>query len=88
MRPQVVFTELRARDPRIQRWFRIMAHTRVGRGNIKFSDLFFRWLRDQILMVEDYAYAGIDFSSDLDLPLPPGGQWGDIDKTQKNLKWK
>ena len=34
----------------------------------------------QLLMVEDYAYAGIEFSEDLDLPLPPGGQWGDIGK--------
>ena len=35
-----------------------MAHTGAGRGRVKFSDLFFRWLRDQILMVEDYAYVG------------------------------
>ena len=37
-------------------------------------------------MVEDYAYAGTDLSSDLDLPLPPGGQWGDIGKKQKYPK--
>ena len=33
-------------------------------------------------MVEDYAYAGTDFRGDPDLPLPPGGQWGDMDKKQ------
>ena len=71
MRPQVVFTELRARDARMQRWVWIMAYAGVGRGKVKFGDLFFRWLRDQILMVEDYAYVGTDFSSGLDLPLPP-----------------
>ena len=60
-----------------------MAHTRVGRGKVKFDDSFFRWLRDQILMVEDYAYVGTDFSRDPDLLLPPGGQWGDISKKQK-----
>ena len=38
-------------------------------------------------MVEDYAYAGTDFTEDPDLPLPPGGQWGDIDKKQETLKW-
>ena len=38
-------------------------------------------------MVEDYAYVGMEFSEDLDLPLPPGGQWGDIDKKQETLKW-
>ena len=57
-----------------------MAHIGAGRGKVKFNDLFFRWLRDQILMVEDYDYAGTDFTGDPDLPLPPGRQWGDIGK--------
>ena len=39
-------------------------------------------------MVEDYAYAGIDFSSDPNLLLPLGGQWGDIGKKKETLKWK
>ena len=59
-----------------------MARTGVGRGKVKFDDLFFRWLRDQLLMVEDYAYAGTEFSGDPDLPIPPGGKWGDIGKKQ------
>ena len=63
-----------------------MARTGEGRGRVKFGDVFFRWLWDQILMVEDYPYAGIDFTGDLDLPLPPGGQWGDIGKKQETLK--
>ena len=37
-------------------------------------------------MVKDYAYVGIDFTGDPDLPLPPGGQWGDIGKKQKTIK--
>ena len=57
-----------------------MAHTRMGRGKVKFDDTFFRWLRDQLLMVEDYAYVGAEFNGDPDLPLPPGRQWGDIGK--------
>ena len=65
-----------------------MARTRAGRGKVKFGDPFFRWLRDQLLMVEDYAYARIDFNGDLDLPLPLGGQWGDIGKKQQTLKCK
>ena len=40
-----------------------------------------------MLMDEDYAYSGIDFTGDPDLPLPPGGQWGDIGKKQETLKW-
>ena len=65
-----------------------MARTGVGRVRVKFGDMFFKWLRDQMFMVEDYAYAGIDFTGDLDLPLQPGGQWGDIGKKQENLKMK
>ena len=63
-----------------------MARTGVGRGKVKFNDPFFRWLRDQILMVEDYAYAGTDFTKEPDLPLPPGGQGGNIGKKQENPK--
>ena len=63
-----------------------MAHTGVGRGRVKFGDPFFRWLWDQMLMVEDYSYAGTYFTGDLDLPLPPGGKWGDIGKKQETLK--
>ena len=48
-----------------------MARTGAGRGRVKFDDPFFRWLEDQILMVEDYAYIGTDFTGDPDLPLPP-----------------
>ena len=65
-----------------------MARTGAGKGKVKFGDPFFRWLRDQILMVEDYAYAGMNFSENPDLPLPLGGQWGDIGKKQETLKWK
>ena len=65
-----------------------MARIGAGSGKVKFGDPFFRWLRDQILMVEDYAYAGIDFNRYPDLLLPPSGQWGDIDKMQETPKWK
>ena len=79
----MVFTELRARDPRMLRWVRIMACTGVGRGKVKFGAPFFQWLSDQILMIEDYAYAGTYFRGDPDLPLPPGKQWGDMGKKHK-----
>ena len=50
-----------------------MARTGAGRGTVKFGDPLFKWLQDHMLMVEDYAYAGMDFTGDPDLPLPPGG---------------
>ena len=64
------------------RWVEVMAHIGGGRAKVKFEAAFFRWLRDQILMIEDYAYTRTDFRGDPDLPLPPGAQWGDIGKKQ------
>ena len=64
-----------------------MARTGAGRGKVKIGDPFFQWLRDQIVMVEDYDYAGTEFNGDPDLSLPLGGQWGDIGKKQETLKW-
>jgi hypothetical protein len=48
---------------------------------IKYNDAFFDWLRPQILMVDDYAYVGLDFRRNPDLVLPEGFQWGDAGKT-------
>ena len=80
MRPQVIFNEIRDRDPCMLRWVDIMARIGGGRAKVKFEAPFFCWVCDQILMIEDYAYAGSDFRGDIDLPLPPGAQWRDIGK--------
>jgi hypothetical protein len=37
---------------------------------VKYNDVFFDWLRPQMLMVDDYAYAGLDFIGDTNLVLP------------------
>ena len=42
-------------------WVEIMAYTGGGRAKVKFEAPFFYWLDDQILMIEDYAYARTDF---------------------------
>lgn len=39
---------------------------------------FFAWWDQQIIAVNDYLYAGMDFQGDLDLVLPPNATWGDI----------
>ena len=36
---------------------------------------FFIWLRRQLIMVEDWSYAGTNFTGDPDLPLPEGEEW-------------
>jgi hypothetical protein len=66
-------------DPRMLRWCQLMARHVAG-PIIKYNDAFFDWLRPQMLMVDDYAYAGLDFRGDPDLALPEGAQWGDLGK--------
>jgi hypothetical protein len=39
---------------------------------IKYGDVFFQWLRNQLIMVEDYAYARTDFHGDPNLALLEG----------------
>ena len=46
LRPQVVFTEIRARYPRMLWWVEIMARTEDGRAKVKYEDPFFHWMND------------------------------------------
>jgi hypothetical protein len=63
----------------MKRWVELMAR-HCGVHIVKYDDVFFQWLRNQLIMVEDYAYARMNFHGDLDLSLPEGSQWGDIGK--------
>jgi hypothetical protein len=39
----------------------------------------------KFLMIEDYAYAGLEFRGDPDLALPEDAQWGYIGKKYTNF---
>ena len=43
------------------------------------------WWRRQIVAIEDYPYAGIDFRGDPNMPLPPGLAYGDIGNESQPL---
>ena len=45
-----------------------------------WDDEFLQWWAEQVIAVEDYPYAGMDFWGDPDLVLPPGAAWGTIGK--------
>jgi hypothetical protein len=47
---------------------------------IKYNDVFFDWLKTQMLMVDDYAYVVLYLQGDTNLVLPEGSQWGNIGK--------
>jgi hypothetical protein len=68
-------------DPWMKIWVDLMVHHN-GVPIVKYDDVFFQWLRNQPIMVEDYVYAGMDFCGDPDLALPEEYQWGDIGKKE------
>jgi hypothetical protein len=79
LRLQVEWNLPAPRDPRMLILCRLMAWHVAG-PIIKYDDTFFDWLQPQMLMVDDHAYAGLDFRGDPDLVLPEDAQWGDLGK--------
>ena len=58
---------MRERDPHILCWVEAMTLHGGGGSKVKYGSVFFHWLDDQILMIKDYTYAGIEFRGDSDL---------------------
>jgi hypothetical protein len=67
--------------PWLNRWVDLMTR-HGGVPIVKYDNIFFQWMRNQLLMVEDYAYVEMDFYGDPDISLPEGYQWGDIGKKE------
>jgi hypothetical protein len=67
--------------PAVCRWATLMPRHGGGRTVESFNDDFFAWLSRQIPTIEDYPYAGIDFSRDLAMPVPPGEERGEMGKS-------
>ena len=77
-------TSASPRDPRIAHWADMMK--RLGGSEVPrttWDDEFFLWWGEQIIAVDDYPYAGMDFRGDPDLVLPPGTAWGTVGKFAK-----
>ena len=53
---------------------------RLGGGRVAnpYPTNFFPWWQRQIVAIDDYPYAGIDFCGDPNMPLPPEVTYGDI----------
>jgi hypothetical protein len=45
-----------------------------------YNDYFFFWWGRQIIALDDYPYAGINFRGDPNMLLPPGATYGAIRK--------
>jgi hypothetical protein len=61
-----------ANFPTVCRWAALLPRQGGGRTIEAFNDDFFTWLSRQIPAIKDNPYAGIDFSRDLAIPVPPG----------------
>ena len=85
--PQHLFVEAGLpRDPRIMRWVAVMArHPKEGTEVVQFPPEYFRWLGNQIFVIQDFPYARMDYHGDPDMGLPPGEQWDDTGKIVFNI---
>ena len=80
MRPQVTIARLELEDLRMIAWVTAMPHLGGVEPKVSYGDGFFHWLRNQLLMIEDYAYDGSDFHHDPEFFLPEGDMWDDRGK--------
>ena len=79
--PREVVRGHHASFPAICRWKLLLSRQGCGRTNESFDDDFFAWLSWQIPVIEDYPYAGIKFSRDFEIPVPPGEERGEMGKS-------
>ena len=74
MRLWAIVPSFIARDPTMLKWSGLLV--RLGGGHQPhFSEDFFSCLDQDILVMDDYGYAGIDFRNDPDLVLLEGYDW-------------
>ena len=72
-------------DPSQWCWVNVMHRLGWGRLANPYPTDFFPWWRRQIIAIDDYPYAGIDFHGDQDMPLPLGETYGIISKESQTL---
>ena len=71
MRPWATVPSFTARDPAMLKWSGLLVQL-GGSRQPHFSEDFFSCLDQDILVMDDYGYVGIDFCQDPDLVLPEG----------------
>jgi hypothetical protein len=70
----------------MKRWVDLMTH-HGGGPIVCYDDNFFKWMKKQLIMVEEYAYEGMDFQGDIDMILPTRYQWTDAGKKEAIFKF-
>lgn len=78
----------RPREPKLMRWVAVMARHPDERTKVaRFKPEHFQWLENQVFVIQDFPYAGIDFRGDPDMVLPPGEQWDESGKILFNFSY-
>ena len=57
----------------------------LGQSTVVFSTTFFAWFQQQIVTIDEYAYAGVNFQGGPGIVLPEGAQWGAIGKNDLTM---
>lgn len=63
----------------MMKWVKLMTG-HIGAQRFSLAPTWFRWLEDQLIMIEDFPYTGIDFHRDIELHILVGFQWDAIGK--------
>ena len=74
MRPWATIPSFTVRDLAMLKWLGLIVQLGGGRQP-HFSEDFFSQLDQDVLVVDDYGYVGIDFCNDPDLVFPKGKDW-------------
>jgi hypothetical protein len=64
--------------PTICRWEALFPRQGGRRTIYAFDNKFFYWWARKIPVIKDYPYAGIKFSRDSNMPVPPGEERGEV----------
>ena len=74
LQPHITLPSRVPTEPRLVLWSSLADRLR-GVQTLRFDASFLAWLDHQMMMFEDFPYAGMDFRGDPELALPPGMNW-------------
>ena len=72
-------------DPAQRHWKNVMHRMGGGKVANPYPADFFPWWRREIIAIDDYPYARIDFRGDPHIPLPLGAAYGGIGNESQTL---
>jgi len=72
MKPQVELIACPTTEPWMERWTSLSPRLGNDPSTFRFTIYFFAWWRRQLVVIEYFPYAGVEFQGSADLVLPEG----------------